>query len=143
MQVHTFPSVIIYIYIRSHFFFCSILCATAPYITMSCLDIDTSRRVVFSWVLLKSAGYSVSQIKNRHWEAILIASVFSYRLPTNWQANAKRLMEIQLPIKDPFSTPNDSTSNNRNEILYATTCEQFFGRRIDSRINCNIQRQSL
>ena len=33
---------------------------------MSHLDTDTSRRVVFSKVFLKSVGYSVLQIKNRH-----------------------------------------------------------------------------
>ena len=48
--VHTFPSVIMYIYIRSHLasFLHCILCATAACIAMPHLDIDTSRRVVFS-----------------------------------------------------------------------------------------------
>ena len=39
---------------------------TAACIAMSLLDIDTSRRVVFSRVFLKSAGYLVLQIKNKH-----------------------------------------------------------------------------
>ena len=62
MRVPTFPSVIMYKYIRSHLasFLRSILCAIAACIAMPCLDIETLRRVVF----LKSAGYSVSQIKN-------------------------------------------------------------------------------
>ena len=86
--VRTFPLVIMYIYIHSHLacFLHSILCATAACFTMPCLDIDTSRRVVFSRVFLKSAGYSVSQIKNRHRQTILIANIFSYWLPTNCQA---------------------------------------------------------
>ena len=85
MQVDTFPSVIMYIYIRSHLasYLRSILCATAACITMPCLDIDTLRRVVFFRVFLKSAGYLVSQIKNRHRQTILIPSMFSYRFPTN------------------------------------------------------------
>ena len=43
MQVQTFPSVIMYIYMHSHLmsFLHSILCATAACITMPCLDIDT------------------------------------------------------------------------------------------------------
>ena len=85
--IYTFPSVIMYIYIIlcSHLasFLHSILCATAACITIPCLDIDTSSRVVFSWLLLKSAGYSASQIKNRHQQSILIASTFSYQLPSN------------------------------------------------------------
>ena len=85
MWVHTFPSVIMYMYICSHLvsFLHSILCATAACIAMPHLDIDTSRRVVFSRVFLKNAGYLVPQIKNRHRQTILIASLFSYRRPTN------------------------------------------------------------
>ena len=90
----------------------AILCATAACITMLRLDIDTSRRVVFFHILLKSAGYSVSQIKNRHRQTTLMTNIFSYWLPI-YRPNAKRLMEIQSPIKDPFSIPNDSTQNNR------------------------------
>ena len=75
-------------YLRGHLssFLSSILCATTvACITMLCLDIDTSRRLVFSRVFLKCAGYSVSQNKNRHQQTILIASIFSYlhQLPTN------------------------------------------------------------
>ena len=83
--VHTFPSVIMYIYIRSHLvlFLHSIMCATATCTAMPCLDIDTSLRVVFSQVFLKKVGYSVSQIKNRHRQSILIASIFSYWFSTN------------------------------------------------------------
>ena len=55
------------------------------------LDIDTSRSVAFSWVFLKSAGYSVSQIKNWHRQTILIACIFSYGLLTNWQAKHKEV----------------------------------------------------
>ena len=43
-----FPSVVLYIYIRSHLvsFLCSILCATVACITMPRLNIETSRRLV-------------------------------------------------------------------------------------------------
>ena len=51
--------------------------------TIPCLDIDTSRRVVFSRLFLKNTGYSVSQIKNQHQQSTLIAGIFSYQLPTN------------------------------------------------------------
>ena len=63
---HTFPSMIMYIYIHSYLasFLYSILCVTATCIAMPRLDIDTSKRVVFSQVFFKSTGYSVSQIKN-------------------------------------------------------------------------------
>ena len=76
MWIHTIPSVIMYIYIHSHLasFLRSILCVTAACIAMLRLDTDTSRRVVFSTVFLKSAGYSVFQIKNQHRKIILIAS---------------------------------------------------------------------
>ena len=87
MQVHTFPSVIMYIYICSHLasFLHSILCATAACIAIPRLDIDTSGGVFFSRVFLKNAGYnySVSQIKNKHQQTILIAGIFSYWLLTN------------------------------------------------------------
>ena len=81
-----------YSYIRSHLasFLRSILCATAVCITMCHSDIDVYTRVAFSRVFLKSAGYLVSQIKNLHQQTIFIASIFSYQLPTNWQAMAKR-----------------------------------------------------
>ena len=72
MQVHAFPSVIMYIYICSHLasFLCSLLCATAACIATLCLDIDTSIKLVFSQVFLKSAGYSVSLIKNQYRQTI-------------------------------------------------------------------------
>ena len=73
-RVHTFPSVIIYIYTyiaTSVSFLQSILCATAACIAIPRLDIDTLRRVVFCRVFLKSAGYSVSQIKIQHRQTIL------------------------------------------------------------------------
>ena len=63
--------------------FCSILCATAACIAMHRLDIDTSIRVVFSQVFLKSTGYLVSQIKNRQQQTIFIVSIFSCWLQTN------------------------------------------------------------
>ena len=77
-----------YMYVHSHIasFLYSILCVTAACIAMPCLNIDTSRRVVFCRVFLKSSGYWVSQIKNWHGQAILIASISSYHLPTNWKA---------------------------------------------------------
>ena len=79
-----------YIYIRSHlaYFLHSKLCATANCITMPHLDIDTLGIVLFSRVFLKSAGYPVSQIKN---QTILIASIFSYLLPTNLHAKCKEV----------------------------------------------------
>ena len=79
---------------------------------MPCLDIDTLRRVVF----LGSAGYSVSQIKKQNWQTILIEYFLTFQ-PADW-TNAKRLMEIQSSMKDPFSaqnpfsTQNDCTPNN-------------------------------
>ena len=71
LQAGTYFSFSDYVHIHtmhSHlaYFLYSILHATAACITMPRLDIDTSRRVVFSRVFLKSAGYLVSQIKNRH-----------------------------------------------------------------------------
>ena len=58
------PVVIMYIYIHSYLasFLCSVLCTTAACIAMPHLDIDRSRRLVFSCVFFKSTGYSVSQI---------------------------------------------------------------------------------
>ena len=115
MWVHTFPSIIMYIYIRSHLpsFLCSKLCATAACITMPRLDIDTSGRVVFSRVFLKSAGYSISQIKNGHRQTILIASIFSYRLPTKCHAKREEFNGDSISNKGSISTWNDSTPNNR------------------------------
>ena len=66
-------------------------------ITMPHLDVDTSKRVV----LLKSAGYLVSQIKKQHGQTILIGYFLTFQ-PADW-ANTKSLMEIQSPMKDPFS----------------------------------------
>ena len=60
-----------------------ILCVTTTCIAMPCLDIDTSKRVVISWVFLKSTGYSVSQIKNQHWQTILIASIIIFLPASN------------------------------------------------------------
>ena len=73
----------IHMYSELVLFLRSILCATATCIATPCLDIDTPRRVVFSLVFLKSAGYLVLQIKNLHQQTILIANIFSYRLATN------------------------------------------------------------
>ena len=68
------------------------------------------RRALF----LKSTGYSVSQIKKRRTSTIILIKYFLIYHPTNWP-NAKRLIQIQLPMKDPFSTPNnracDTTHN--------------------------------
>ena len=107
----------VHIHTYSHLgsFLHSILCGTAAFIAMPCLDIETSRRVVFSGVFLKSASYSVLQINNRKRETIFIRiiSIFSYGFQPTDRPNTKRLMEIQSPLKAPFSTPNDSTPNNR------------------------------
>ena len=58
---------------------------------------------------MKKAGYSVSQIKNPHRQTILKLAYFVTHFQPSDRPNTKRLMEIQSPIKDPFSTPNDST----------------------------------
>ena len=87
-------------------------------IAMPCLDIDTSRRVVF-----ECAGYSVSQIKKQNWQTILIQYYLTFQ-PADW-TNAKRLMEIQPPMKDTFSAQNPfSTQNNcvPNNIEWETAC---------------------
>ena len=52
-------------------------------IIMPRLDIDTSSRVVSSRVFLKSSGYSVSQIKNRHRQTILISTEQVFLLAFN------------------------------------------------------------
>ena len=75
---------IIYVYIciaTKHLFFILYTVCNATCIIMHRLDIDTLRRIVL--VFLKSAGYLVSQIKNRHQQAIIIPSILSYRLPNN------------------------------------------------------------
>ena len=77
-MLHIFMYIYIYIYIYIYMYVYTV----CIYVYIR-LDIDTSRSLVFSRIFLKSAGYSVSQIKNWH---LLIASIFSYQLPSNWQA---------------------------------------------------------
>ena len=113
-QLH---SVFMYIhtYIATQHVSLPTLCATGQPVLLCLLDIDTTR-IVVSLKVICFTNHEASNIDNN---SELIKYFLAFQL-TDW-TNSKRLMEIQSPMKDPFSTPNPfSTTGQTVSIRHCT-----------------------